>query len=233
MSEESKQERRLASMIAQVMLEVDRVQTDKEVKHIKMAYSSIDAVFDALRRPLAERQVIMLPSVTGHEQQGETVTLEVTITFIDGVTGEEMAFQWVGQGSDRGDKAVAKATTSAVRTALLKAFMLPTGDDPEQDSIQRKGGGGNSNQRRAPEKSRKPESNRRPAPTLPEVERELTKYVSQAEAEKFLLLTATNTKVASVQEIKPATLGWVMGQLEQRDKIERGAWIMEKIEAGA
>ena len=58
MTEEAKQEqptRRLARMIAEVMLEVEKVATDKSVDHIRMKYASIDAVFDAIRAPLASR----------------------------------------------------------------------------------------------------------------------------------------------------------------------------------
>src|SRR5699024_6730814 len=36
-------------------------------------------------------------------------------------------------GQDAGDKAVYKAITGATKYALMKVFMIPTGDDPEQD----------------------------------------------------------------------------------------------------
>ena len=206
-------------MIAQVMLEVDQVATDKRVDHIKMKYASIDAVFDAIRRPLAEREVIMLPSVTAHEQKGDTVTLEMCVTFVDGVTGEERSFSWVGQGQDRGDKAVAKATTSALRTALLKAFMLPMGDDPEQDSIERP-------PRRAPRKQ-EPAPKKSDPPSLAEVEREITRYVSQDVCEKILAKLCEKGKIDAPQHLPDKTLAWLMGQLEGLHKTARGAWLME------
>ena len=204
-------------MIAQVMLEVDQVATDKRVDHIKMKYASIDAVFDAIRRPLAEREVIMLPSVTAHEQKGDTVTLEMCVTFVDGVTGEERSFSWVGQGQDRGDKAVAKATTSALRTALLKAFMLPMGDDPEQDSIARPA----SRQQRREKPVAKPAH-----PTLAEVERELVKHVNGDIKEKFLRALCEKGHISAPEKLPGKTLAWVMAQVAKLDDTEVGAWVV-------
>ena len=43
-------------------------------------------------------------------------------------------FQSIGTGADSGDKAPYKATTGAIKYALLTAFLIPTGDDPENDS---------------------------------------------------------------------------------------------------
>lgn len=40
----------------------------------------------------------------------------------------------LGEGKDKGDKAVMKAETAAFKYAYLKAFQVATGDDPEADS---------------------------------------------------------------------------------------------------
>jgi len=143
------------------------------------------------------------------------------VTFIDGVTGEERSFSWVGQGQDRGDKAVAKATTSALRTALLKAFMLPMGDDPEQDSIQRP-------PRR--EKTRQKPSKPAPGPeeaTLAEVERELLKHVDGKVKEKFLVKLCEKGKVKNPEQLSGSALGWVLGKLASLGDFEEGPWIIE------
>ena len=237
----------LARAFARVYANVSRIPKNGRNDFHGYDYVMEGDLVDHLRTLLAGEGVAVFPSVREHvvettqdhrnrQQFMATVTLDVT--FIHGDSGQQLTTSWVGQGADSADKSYYKAYTGAFKYALMKTFLISAGDDPEEatqgkPSGEKGGGGGKGSQRRAPGKSRKPESKGKPAPTLPEVERELTKYVSQGEAEKFLLLTATNTKAPSVQEIKPATLGWVMGQLEQRDKIERGAWIMEKIEAGA
>src|SRR5699024_1473369 len=60
-------------------------------------------------------------------------TVKMKFTFIDGETGEEISIHSIGEGQDAGDKAVYKAITGATKYALMKVFMIPTGDDPEQD----------------------------------------------------------------------------------------------------
>ena len=60
-------------------------------------------------------------------------TLVVEFTFIDAETGETESFTVVGEGQDSGDKAVYKALTGATKYALMKTFLIPTGDDPERD----------------------------------------------------------------------------------------------------
>lgn len=65
--------------------------------------------------------------------KGERVTVLVSVQFHDIETGVFVAVKSIGSGFDYGDKAVAKAITSAVKYALLKGLCLPTGDDPEGD----------------------------------------------------------------------------------------------------
>jgi hypothetical protein len=62
------------------------------------------------------------------------LTLRFTWTITDGDTGELFSFQSIGTGSDSSDKAAYKAATGALKYALLTAFLIPTGDDPENDS---------------------------------------------------------------------------------------------------
>jgi len=57
----------------------------------------------------------------------------VTWQITDGETGEFVNFQSVGSGSDSTDKAVYKAMTGALKYALLLGFLIPTGDDPENE----------------------------------------------------------------------------------------------------
>jgi hypothetical protein len=58
-------------------------------------------------------------------------TLTVRFTATDGK--DKLEFTVIGEGQDRGDKATYKAMTGATKYALLKLFLIPTGDDPEKD----------------------------------------------------------------------------------------------------
>jgi hypothetical protein len=61
------------------------------------------------------------------------VLISVTLTFVDGDTGETMTAAGLGEGVDSGDKASAKAMTMATKYALVNAFTLAMGEDPERD----------------------------------------------------------------------------------------------------
>ena len=41
--------------------------------------------------------------------------------------------EWAGSGDDPADKGLYSAYTGAVKYFLMKAFLIPTGDDPEAD----------------------------------------------------------------------------------------------------
>jgi hypothetical protein len=66
-------------------------------------------------------------------EKGENITrLKLTMGFIDGETGEKESFgPFFAEGADKSDKGSYKAMTGAVKYALLKTFLIPTGDDPE------------------------------------------------------------------------------------------------------
>jgi hypothetical protein len=122
----------VAKALASILGQVGTIIADKEVKHLRLKYASTDAVFDALRPLLAEEGVIMLPSVTKHDQDAKGVaTVDMSVTFMSGVDGSTVSVSWSGCGSDKGDKGMLKAITSALRTCLLKTFLISTGDDPE------------------------------------------------------------------------------------------------------
>jgi hypothetical protein len=58
--------------------------------------------------------------------------VRITLTFHHGE--ETLSAQGIGQGFDKGDKAVMKAMTAAQKYAYATAFCISWGDDPEADS---------------------------------------------------------------------------------------------------
>lgn len=123
----------------------------KEVKYIqKTGYNSFHGykyateadVNEKVREELAKQNVIMLPSMVGHEMRPhinrsgatEYITLvDMEFKFVDGDTGEAFTVNMSGEGQDAGDKGIYKAIAGAQKYALMKVFMIPTGDDPEAD----------------------------------------------------------------------------------------------------
>lgn len=106
-------------------------------------FASATDVADKVRGELAARNLTMLPAhIERWGDPGETtlsgkqsvVTLKVQWLITDGDSGESVTIESVGTGADSGDKATNKAQTIAMKYAMLLAFAIPTGDDPEADN---------------------------------------------------------------------------------------------------
>ena len=137
-------QRPLAVKMAEVLGEVGNVPKNGRNDFHGYDYIQESDLVDHLRGKLAAAGIAIFPSIREHVvtqvqdarsriQYMATVTLDVT--FIDGDTGDQMTTTWVGQGVDSGDKSYYKAYTGAFKYALLKTFMVSTGDDPELDQI--------------------------------------------------------------------------------------------------
>lgn len=115
-----------------------------EFHHYK--YATEADLVSALRGELYQRNVFLFPSLVSAERkpitvvtkngQRETALTDVIMdwTFVDGDSGETYRCQMPGCGEDSGDKGVYKAMTGSEKYLLMKAFLVPTGDDPENDA---------------------------------------------------------------------------------------------------
>lgn len=135
--------RTLVKKLAEVMQEVKYIQKTGYNSFNNYKYATEADVNERVREELAKRNVIMIPSIESHSirehvnRKGHTeyiATVCVSFRFIDGESCEEIEFKTYGEGQDAGDKATYKAFTGAQKYALMKAFMIPTGDDPEGDT---------------------------------------------------------------------------------------------------
>jgi hypothetical protein len=54
-------------------------------------------------------------------------------SFIDVDSDHELNGTWFGSGADTGDKGLYKAITGGIKYVLNTNFLIPTGDDPEND----------------------------------------------------------------------------------------------------
>ncbi|PZM62577.1 ERF family protein [Paenibacillus dendritiformis] len=133
----------LVKKLTEVMQEVKYIQKTGFNKFHNYKYATEADVNEKVREELANRGVVLIPNMKSHEIREHTtakgnreyiVTVGVEFTFMDGESGETIAFTVFGQGQDPGDKATYKAFTGAQKYALMKAFMIPTGDDPEGDT---------------------------------------------------------------------------------------------------
>jgi len=104
-------------------------------------YVREEDVITAVRKALSEKGVAVYvgsritetrPWKTPKGKDTLITHVEATLTFADGETGETFEITAAGTGDDSSDKGTYKALTGAVKYALMKTFLISTGDDPEQ-----------------------------------------------------------------------------------------------------
>ncbi len=135
--------RSLHRKLAQVMYEAERIPKNGRAPKEMGGYDFVQVgdAADFIRKALAEKVVTMMPtnvSVVG-QHEGTTkggahvMTVDIVMdwTITDGESGESITIQSFGAASDMGDKYSGKASTSAMKYALLTGFLLSTGEDTE------------------------------------------------------------------------------------------------------
>jgi hypothetical protein len=133
------QRKPLVGKLAEVMAAVERIAKRGHNDHFNYDFVTESDITATIRSEMASRSLMLVPdvqSVSFREVNGrngiQTIgQVLVKFTVKDGDSGEEFSFQMPGEGQDSGDKCLPKAITSALKYALLKLFMIPTGDDPE------------------------------------------------------------------------------------------------------
>lgn len=136
------EKKNLVTKLVEVMQSVGYIQKLGWNKNMSYHFVQEADVLEALRKELAGRNVMMIPSVDKVEIREKATksggldlvtSAEVFYTFMDGDSDEKITFKMAGQGQDSGDKGIYKAITGATKYALMKTFLIPTGDDPEAD----------------------------------------------------------------------------------------------------
>jgi len=117
----------LVTKLADIMSSVDRVEKKGWNDHHKYAYVMEPELFEAVRGGMAERHLMMIPSITSVERAPSKGIVTVTMLYriIDGDSGEVLEIPWAAEGQDQGDKAIAKAVTNA-KYLIMKLFMIPS-----------------------------------------------------------------------------------------------------------
>lgn len=131
----------LAGKLAEIMGEIGYIAKGGTNSAQNYKYVLASQVADAIREKLSAKGVAILPgdiekiseemSPSGKQK---VFTFKYSWVLVDGETGEKLTIFSLGSGADSGDKHVYKATTGALKYALLTTFLIPTGDDPENDS---------------------------------------------------------------------------------------------------
>jgi len=127
--------------INKIMKKVGYVKKDTDVGYGKSAYKAVthDAVLRQLREHLTDHGVLILPSqvekgvsVPGTTSKGNIkIRFEAVydVMFYDTESDTNLTVRVEAHADDYGDKAANKAITYATKNAMLKVFMLETGED--------------------------------------------------------------------------------------------------------
>lgn len=120
-----------------VMKAVDYIQKEKKAG---MRYSIVshDAVTAKVRPLMVEHGIVYYPSELRCEQVGNRTQASMSVRFVNiDDPSDFISVETAGYGIDDQDKGPGKAISYAVKYALLKAFGLESGDDPdlEQDAV--------------------------------------------------------------------------------------------------
>lgn len=136
------EERKLLLKLVTVYEQVQYIQKRGHNKFHNYKYATEADVNEKVREEIAKLKIIMMPSIINKEMRVTTTKsgnteyiyrVDMDFVFMDAETGESLTVQMSGEGQDVGDKAIFKAISGCQKYALMKAFMIPTGDDPEGD----------------------------------------------------------------------------------------------------
>jgi len=125
-----------------IMEEADYIQKDKRNAAQSYNYASEAAIKERLHGLLVKHKVLFTISCTGQTVEARTTAKggdsNLTLArfgyaFHDVDTGEKLEGSFEAQGSDGQGKGIYKAITGAIKYILTSTFLIPTGDDPEDD----------------------------------------------------------------------------------------------------
>ena len=128
--------------LAKVMRSVDHVGKNDVNSHQRFNFRGIDGVLNAVGPALREHNVVVYPRLHdvayeevktsgGKASTACRVVVDYVFASVDGSTVETRV---AAESWDTGDKAMPKAMSVAMRTALIQALALPT-DEPDPDSF--------------------------------------------------------------------------------------------------
>ncbi len=135
----------LRQKLAEVRRRIGYIQKRGHNERSNYSYVTAADIAGSVGDILAELGVVVIPrledisyeSAAGRGEGTRMARVVMAYTFADVDSGEEIIAKVAGQGLDPGDKAPYKAMTGALKYALLQSFLLATGDDPEDDRLDR------------------------------------------------------------------------------------------------
>lgn len=121
--------------ISCIMEEVRGVNKGDKRVNGQYAFVSHDSVAEIMHDALVRHGVAFIPSVEEMVQEGNRTVAKVKCDFVNVDNPQDRISTWHwGYGVDPQDKGPGKAVSYATKYAMLKTFVLKTGDDVEKDN---------------------------------------------------------------------------------------------------
>ena len=139
-----KKKKTLKQKMIEVSKSIGYLQKDKKNKMQGYSYLSEARIKEVIKKQFEEQGIVfnystefvreyeISPTKRGTKQFCTVVSGDYN--FMDAGSDEIISGSWVGTGSDTSDKGLYKAITGGIKYVLNTNFLIPTGDDPEDDS---------------------------------------------------------------------------------------------------
>lgn len=117
------------------MSELDYIQKGSNKVNGQYRFVSHDQVTSKVHPLLVKYGIVVLPTVEEFTQDNNRTSVKLKVFFINQDNPSDNFYLIsFGYGIDTSDKGPGKAISYAYKYALLKAFCLETGDDPDNDA---------------------------------------------------------------------------------------------------
>lgn len=135
---------KLLAKLAAIFAKVESLPKDGKNEHFNYRFATEASAKRVLHPLFAEQRIVLKVDVLAaeivvrqsHDKSGEPkeiTKITLAYAFIDCESGESLSGQFMGYGEDSNDKGVWKAVTGCVKYILFETFLIPTGDDPDND----------------------------------------------------------------------------------------------------
>lgn len=195
----------LTAKLSKILAQIEYVPKNGWNDFHKYKYATESDVADHVRKLLSAEKLFVYADTYKAEDMDAIrgiVRVYTRFTFSDSESGEAWTVTSIGDAQDlgskgRGDKGIYKAITGAAKYFQMKNFMIPTGDDPERDDIEKK---------QAPQNNRA-DNRRPPASTNPPVARNNTSTTATMKTKSNLVSVISDAQVTRLHTIK-TNAGW-------------------------